>query len=362
MVIFACVVDSIQNSSGLKNMEKIKTVLYGVGALGSRIAKFLLEKEGVDIVGAIDVAEGKVGKDLGEVLGIGKRLGILISDNPDAVFSRVKADITVHATTSFLKQVYPQIARALEHGVNVVSTCEELAYPYAAEPELTRKLHELAKEHGVTVLGTGINPGFVMDTLVITLTGVCQKVERIKVVRMINAATRRVPFQKKIGAGLPINEFRDRMERKVITGHVGLEQSISMIAGALGLELDEIEVDPVEPVVAKTRVESGAFPVEPGLVAGLRQRARGVKGRKEVIILDLRAYVGAEEEYDFITVEGVPSINMKIAPCVHGDLGTVAIIVNSIPRVVKAPPGLVTMKDLPVPSAVLKDMRKCVYE
>lgn len=343
-------------------MEKVKVVLYGIGAIGSRVAKFLLEKEGVEIVGAIDIAENKVGKDLGEILGLDKHLGVVVSNDADAVFSRVKADITVHATTSFLKQVYPQIAKAIEHGVNVISTCEELTYPYLTEPELAQKLDELAKENGVTVLGTGINPGFVMDTLAVTLTGVCQKVERIKVTRIINAAKRRAPFQRKIGAGLSVKEFGDRIERKTITGHVGLEQSISLIASALGWKLDRIEVDPVEPVVTKTPVESEAIRVEPGHVAGVRQCSRGVMDGREVITLDLRAYVGAEEEYDAISIEGVPSLRMKITPCVHGDIGTVAIIVNSIPKVLKTQPGLVTMKDLPIPSAVLKDMRNYIHQ
>jgi 4-hydroxy-tetrahydrodipicolinate reductase len=343
-------------------VEKVKVVLYGIGAIGSRVAKFLLEKEGVEIVGAIDIAENKVGKDLGEILGLDKHLGVVVSNDADAVFSRVKADITVHATTSFLKQVYPQIAKAIEHGVNVISTCEELTYPYLTEPELAQKLDELAKENGVTVLGTGINPGFVMDTLAVTLTGVCQKVERIKVTRIINAAKRRAPFQRKIGAGLSVKEFGDRIERKTITGHVGLEQSISLIASALGWKLDRIEVDPVEPVVTKTPVESEAIRVEPGHVAGVRQCSRGVMDGREVITLDLRAYVGAEEEYDAISIEGVPSLRMKITPCVHGDIGTVAIIVNSIPKVLKTQPGLVTMKDLPIPSAVLKDMRNYIHQ
>jgi len=353
---------NISDVEKVENMEKVKVILYGLGAMGSRIAKFLLEKEGVEIVGAIDVAEDQVGEDLGEVLGLDKQLGIVVSNDSDAVFSRVDADIVVNATTSFLKQVYPQIAKAIVYGVNVVSTCEELAYPYIAERELAQKLDELAKEHGVTVLGTGINPGFIMDTLAITLTGVCQKVERIKVTRIINAAMRRVPFQKKIGAGLSVKEFRDRIERKTITGHVGLEQSISMIASALGWELDEIEVDPVEPVVAKTPVESEAIRVKPCQVAGLRHCSRGMMGGSEVITLDLQAYIGAEEEYDAISIHGVPSLHMKIAPCIHGDFGTVAMIVNSIPKVLKAPQGLVTMKDLSIPSAVLKDMRKFIHQ
>jgi len=326
-------------------MEKLRGVLYGVGAIGSSVAKFLLEKNGVKIVGAIDVAKEKVGKDLGHVLDIGKRLGVTVSDDPDAVLSKVNASIVIHSTTSFLKQVYPQITKIIEHGVNVVSTCEELSYPYATDSELAKKLDESAKKHKATVLGTGINPGFMMDTLVIALTGVCQTVERIKMTRVLDAAKRRVQFQKKIGVGLAIDEFKEKMEKKRITLHVGLEQSISLIASALGWELDEI------------RVESKAIQAKSGQVTGLRQYGRGIKLGKEIITLDLQAYVGAEEEYDFIDIEGVPSIHMKLSPGVHGDLGTVAVIVNSIPKVINAEPGLVTMKDLPVPSATPGDMR-----
>ena len=211
-------------------MEKIRVVLYGIGAIGSRIARFLLEKEGVEIVGAIDIAKDKVGKDLGEVLGIGKRLGVVVSNIPKAVFGKACADIVVHATSSYLGDVYPQIAALVEYGVNVVSTCEELSYPYVSEPELAKKLDALGLKYGVTFLGTGITPGFLMDTLVITLTAVCQKVNRIKVERVMNAATRRVPFQKKIGAGLTVKEFKKKMKENAITGHVGLEQSIGMHA------------------------------------------------------------------------------------------------------------------------------------
>ena len=339
-------------------MENVKIVLYGVGAMGTRIAKLLLKKKGVEIVGAIDVAKEKVGKDLGEILGIDQQLGIKVSNNPDNVFSKANADVVIHSTTSFLKQTYPQIAEAVKHGVNVISTCEELSYPYATEPEIAEKLDELARERSVTVLGTGINPGFLMDTLVITLTSVCQEIEQIKATRIVNAATRRVPFQKKIGAGLTVNEFKERIEKKTITGHVGLTRSIAMIANALKWKLDKIEVDPVEPVIAETQVESEAVKVEPGQVAGLRQCARGIKEGKEVISLDFQACVGAKEEYDAITIKGVPNVQEKITPCIHGDSGTVAIIVNSIPKVMNAAPGLVTMRDLPVPSAALEDMRK----
>jgi len=329
-------------------MEKLRVVLYGVGAIGSRIAKLLLEKNGAEIVGAIDMKKEKVGKDLGEVLGIGKRLGVAVSDDPDTVLSKVNASIVIHSTTSFLKQVYPQITKIVKHGVNVVSTCEELSYPYVTNPELAKKLDESAKKNKVTVLGTGINPGFMMDTLAIALTGVCQTVERIKVTRVLNAAKRRVQLQKKIGVGLTIGEFKEKMEKKSITLHVGLEQSVFLIASALGWKLDE------------TKVESKAIQTKLDKVAGLGQHGRGIKRGKEIITLDLQAYVDPEEEYDAIDIEGVPSIHMKLSPGVHGDLGTVAVIVNSIPKVINAKPGLVTMKDLPVPSATPEDMRTYV--
>jgi len=341
-------------------VRKVKIALYGVGVVGSLIAKFLLEKEGVEIVGAVDIAKDKIGKDLGEILRLGKKLGVIVSDDVEKAFSKVNPDIVVHATSSYLKDTYSQIASIVKHGVNVVSTCEELSYPYVTEPKLAKQLDTLAKKHGATVLGTGINPGFLMDALVITLTAPCQKVERIEVVRVMNAGTRRLPFQRKIGAGLTVEEFKRKIEAKEITGHVGLEQSIAMIADALAWKLDKIIMEKVEPVIAEKPVGSKDIKVSIGKVAGLRQKAKGIMQKKEVIVLDFQAYIGAEEEYDTITISGVPSIRQKIQPCVHGDLGTIAMIVNAIPKVINAPAGLVTMKGLPVPSATAEDMRKYI--
>ncbi|MEM2936984.1 MAG: hypothetical protein QXJ63_00365 [Candidatus Bathyarchaeia archaeon] len=341
-------------------MGEVKVVLYGVGAVGGLIARFLLERQGVKIVGAIDVAEDKVGKDLGDVLGLDRKLRVTVSKDADSLFSRVKADIAIHATASYLKETFPQIAQLIKNRVNVISTCEELAYPYYSEPKLAEKLDALAKNYDVTVLGTGINPGFLMDTLVITLTAVCQKIEKIEAVRVINAAKRRLSFQRKIGAGLTVEEFKQKVANKQVTGHVGLEQSIAMIADALSWKLDEIKTVPVEPVIAKEPVKSNAVRVKAGKVAGLKQTARGFIKDKAVIVLNFQAYIGAREEYDAITIKGVPTIKQKIQPCVPGDAGTVAIVTNSIPKVLNAPAGLFTMKDLPVPSAVLGDLSKKV--
>lgn len=341
-------------------MAEVKAVLYGVGAVGSLIAKALLEKEGLKIVGAVDTAKDKAGKDLGEVLGLNTKLGVMVYSDVEKLFSATKADIATHATSSYLKDTYPQIASLIKHGVNVISTCEELSHPYYSEPKLAKELDALAKKHDVTVLGTGINPGFLMDTLVITLTAVCQKIEKIEAVRVMNAATRRLPFQKKIGAGLTVEKFKQKIKSGQITGHVGLEQSIAMIADALAWKLEKIRAEPVEPVIAHESVESEAIKVDAGKVAGLRQTAKGFMNKKEVIVLDFQAYIGAKEEYDAITITGVPTIRQKIQPCVHGDIGTVAMVVNSIPKVLNAPAGLLTMKDLPVPSAATEEMQKYI--
>ena len=324
---------------------ELKVILYGVGAIGSQIARLLLKKKGLKIVGAIDASPKKIGKDLGEVIGIEKPLGVIVSKEPERLLSSVNIDVAIHATSSFLKDVYPQLIQLIEHRVNVISTCEELSYPYVTDPSLASNLDRLAKKHGVTVLGTGINPGFLMDTLPIALSGVCQEVKRIKVERVIDAAKRRLPFQKKIGAGLTLEEFKQMIEKKRITGHVGLEQSIAMIADALGLELQRIEVEPVKPVLAEKPVESREIRVERGRVAGLMQSAHGLIDGEPFVTLTFKAYIGAEEEYDSIIIEGTPTVNQKIVPCVHGDLATAAVVVNSIPKVINATPGLKTMKD-----------------
>jgi len=341
-------------------MRRVRIVLYGVGVVGGLIAKFLLQKEGVEIVGAIDTDENKVDKDLGEVLNLQKRIGIKVLKDADMVLESTKPDVAVHATSSFLKDTYPQIVTIVRKGVNVVSTCEELSYPYSVDPKLSAELDSLAKKHDVTVLGTGVNPGFLMDTLVITLTAPCQRVDKIEATRVMNAATRRLPFQKKIGAGLAVQEFKKKIDGGAITGHVGLEQSIRMIAEALKWKLERVIVEPAEAVLAEKSTASESIRVRAGDAAGLRQKARGMMNGKEVITLDFHAYIGAEEEYDSVEITGVPNVKEKIQPCVHGDAATIAMVVNMIPRVINAEPGLVTMKDLPVPSAATEDMRKYV--
>jgi 4-hydroxy-tetrahydrodipicolinate reductase len=334
-------------------MEKeIKVVLFGVGPLGVAIAKGMLEKKGMKIVGAVDTAKDLVGKDLGEVLNLGKTLGVTVTDDAKHLLSRVKPKIAIIATKSTVKGIYPELTMCVKAGVNVVSTCEELSYPYHKEPRLSAEIDKLAKKHGVAVLGTGINPGYLMDVLPITLTGPCLRVDSIKVTRMMDSSKRRIPFQKKIGTGLTPEQFEKNIREKVITGHVGLVESIAMIASALGWKLDSIAEFPPEPVIAEKEVTTPYTTVKLGHVAGLRSVAHGTKSGKPVILLEFVANALVEEQYDAISIEGVPSVNQKIIGGVHGDVGTVAVVLNMIPKVLKAAPGLATMKDLPSPSCL----------
>lgn len=349
----------VNTMSGVRYPE-VRVVLVGIGAIGSEIARLLLRKTGVSIVGAVDPAPDKAGRDLGDVIGVSEKLGVMVVKNVDEL--NVDADVAIHATTSFLDKAYPQIVELLEHGFNVISTCEELSYPYIVDEGLAKSLDEFARKHNVTILGTGINPGFIMDTLVIVLTAVCQDIRRINVERVMDAGRRRLQFQKKIGAGLTLEEFRRKISSGEITGHVGLRQSIALIADALRWKLDRIVEEPVKPILADREVASSFIIVKPGSVAGLNQIAYGMYRGEPVITLDFKAYIGASEEYDSIIIEGIPTIREKISPCIHGDIGTAAIVVNSIPKVLNAPPGLKTMKDLQIPSAVLEDMRLYIDE
>ncbi|MDG6990915.1 MAG: dihydrodipicolinate reductase [Nitrososphaerota archaeon] len=334
-------------------MRKLNVVTFGVGVIGSLTAKFILEEKGgvMDLVGAYDIDQKKVGRDLGAVIGLGSSTGVKVSDDLRSVLTK-DVDIAIHTTASYLKAAVPQIESIVARGVDVVSSCEELSYPYVVDKELTSKLDSSAKKHGVTVLGTGINPGFLMDALPIALTAPCKSIEKITVTRRMNAATRRVPFQKKVGAGLTMAEFQKAIEDGKISGHVGLEQSAWMLADAIGWKLDGVEIGEVEAVIAESP-EKGYVDIPAGRVTGVKQSARGTVAGEPLIQLNFMAYVGSKEEYDQVEIEGIPPVNCRISPCIHGDHGTVAMLVNMAPKVVASQAGLRTMKDMQLPSAFL---------
>jgi 4-hydroxy-tetrahydrodipicolinate reductase len=326
----------------------IKVVHFGLGPIGAGIVKQVAARKGFRIVGGVDIDPAKVGRDLGEVAGLGRRLKVKVTDDAKKAVKSGKPDVAVLCTSSSLKQVLPQIETLLKLRVPIVSTTEELSYPTKANMRYARAVHQLARKAKVAVLGTGVNPGFVMDALPIALTGVCERVDAIRVDRIQDARVRRLPFQQKIGTGLT----REQFQRKVDDGsvrHVGLAESVSMIAEAMGWKLDRI-TDEIQPKIATATVASEFLAVDPGYVCGIVQDGVGYRDGAPVITLHMEAYLGAPESYDAIEISGSPAIRSKIAGGVHGDIATASIVVNSLARVLEVPPGLHTMRDMPLPS------------
>lgn len=331
-------------------MKKVRVVQFGCGPIGCSVIRYAWNRLDIEVAGAIDIDTSLVGRDLGEVAGIGGKLGVSISAEADAVLSQTEPDVVFLTTTSSLRAVHAEARECIEAGANVISTCEELAYPYSKEPQISADIDKEARDKGVTVLSTGVNPGFVMDAWPLFMTGICQQVNKMKAVRVQDASPRRAPFQKKIGAGRTLEEFNALVAAGTLK-HVGLPESIAMIASGLGWELDKI-TESIEPVVARSRVETDFVVVEPGQAAGVRQVGRGSRARDELLTLEFEAYVGAPESYDAVYITGTPNLEVVIRGGTPGDIATAAITVNCVHRVMDAPPGLLTMKDLPIVSAL----------
>jgi hypothetical protein len=326
--------------------KRIRAIQYGVGPIGASIARLMREKHAIEICGAIDTDPAKVGRDLGEVVGASDApWGVKISADAKDILDQA-ADVVIHSTSSSLSKVMDQLLACLEAESCVVSTCEELAYPYRTHPELAAKLDAAAKDWGVALVGTGVNPGFVMDKLVVTLAAVSQRIEHAKALRIVDASKRRLPLQKKIGAGMTVEEFRARVAEGVIK-HVGLPESVAMVADSLNLPVDDI-TETIEPMVATDRVQTEFLTVEAGQAAGVHQIARGTGGGKELVYLELQMYVGAKNPADTVELKGHPNISLVIAGGSHGDIATASVVVNSIPVILDAPAGLRTSRDLPI--------------
>lgn len=326
----------------------IRVMFYGLGPIGAAVARQVATRKGFAVAGGIDIDAAKVGRDLGDVIGLGRKLRVKVASDAISEIKRAKPDVVVLCTSSALKTVMPQIAAVLKLRVAIVSTTEELAYPVGPNRRLAKQIDELAKKAKVAVLGTGVNPGFVMDALPIALTGVCERVDSVAIDRVQDARVRRLPFQQKIGSGLTPDQFT----KKVADGsvrHVGLTESVTMIADAFGWKLDKV-TDEIEPKIADRTVESEFLAVDAGYVCGIVQDGVGWKNGKALVRLHMEAYLGAPESYDSVTIEGVPRLQQTIAGGVHGDIATASITVNSIPKILDAKPGLRTMRDMALPS------------
>lgn len=335
----------------MKGDTGLKIIQFGIGPIGSAIVKLLVRKKGFQIVGAIDIDKAKVGRDLGEVAGLQRSLGLKVSDNPTKVFREAKADLVVHSTSSFIPAVKSQLEQITKAKLDIVSTCEELSYPFKKYPKESRALDRLAKKYKTTMLGTGVNPGFLMDTLVLTSSGVCQDIDSIIARRIQDASNRRLPFQKKIGAGLSPDEFNENVATGKF-GHIGLPESAAMVAEKLGWQLKDIQ-QKIEPIIADNEVSSEYITVRPGQVRGLSQVASAIDlNGREVVKFEFQASLRPPEAFDQVVIKGSPPVDLVIRGGVHGDLATAAVVVNMITKVAAANPGLVTMADLPIPSAV----------
>ena len=326
--------------------KKIRVIQYGIGPIGASIVRLMRQKNSLEIVGAIDTDAKKVGRDLGEVVGASDApWGVLVSADAASVLAK-PADVVVHSTSSYLTSVMDQLLACLGAGLCIVSTCEELAYPFRKHPQLSKTLDEAAKEEGVALLGTGVNPGFVMDKLPLTLSAVSQWVDWVSTVRIVDASKRRLPLQKKIGAGMTPDEFRAQVAAGVIKHH-GLPESIAMVADGLGFSLDDIS-ETIEPMIAEEVIKTEFLEVEPGQVAGVHQVGRGTAAGQEKIFMELKMYVGAKNPADTVVLKGDPNLTLTIPGGTHGDVATAAVVVNAIPSILAANAGLRTSRDLPL--------------
>ena len=325
--------------------DKIRVVQYGLGPIGSAVARQVVERPGMELVGGLDIDPAKVGQDVGQVIGLGRTLGLTVAESLSQVLVNTQADVVLHTTSSYFDLFKLQIIEILQAGLDVVSTSEELSFPWLAHPEEAAEIDALAKREGKTVLGTGVNPGFVMDSLPLNVTAICLQVEHIDVTRVINASLRRGPFQAKIGSGMSVEDFKARMAAGRM-GHVGLPESMHMVFHTLGKELVGYE-NSVEPVIAEQLVSTDYFEVQPGQVRGLKQVARGYTDDGEFMTLTFLAALDAGDDGDTIIISGVPNLEVRLKGT-NGDIATVAITVNAVRRVLEASPGLVTMRDLPI--------------
>jgi 4-hydroxy-tetrahydrodipicolinate reductase len=328
-------------------MSKTLTVaLYGAGPIGQRIARMLLDTDGVRLVGAADVSASKSGQDLGTVMGLPKKLRVKIEADPMKLARKVRADVSVVCTSSQIKDLKPLLAALVKKRSNVITTCEQLAFPTPANLASFKELDKMARAKKVSILATGVNPGFAMDALALTLTAPCATVERVTVTRVVDASTRRMSLQRKVGAGLNVHQFR----RAVAEGHVqhvGLAQSAHMIAAGLGWKLDKVE-ESIDAAIAPRDLDTEYLRIPAGATAGIKQHVRGYRGAELAVNLDLQMYVGAESPRDHILIEGNPRIDMTIHGGIAGDVATAALVVNCLPGLLSARAGLITMLDLPL--------------
>lgn len=326
---------------------KIKVAQFGLGPIGLETLKLAATKPWAEIVGGIDIDPAKIGQDLGDLTGEKALRRRLVYGSLEELVACAKPDIIFHTAVSRFRDAFGQIEPMARLGISVVSSCEELLYPRLREPGLAAKLDAICKRSGSRVVGTGVNPGFVMDVLPVCLTGVSREVRAVHVQRVVNASTRRAPLQRKIGSGWPPARFR-RLFKEGRAGHAGLKESLALIAHCLGWKATDI-VETGKPVVADHDIRTRHLEVKKGQTCGLHQRAEAKVGGKVRLTLDLKMYLDAPNPHDAVQIEGEPPLDVIINGGVAGDQATVAALVNAARNLLRAPAGVLLMTDLPVP-------------
>lgn len=320
-------------------LKPIRVIQIGFGSLGIEIFKILRKNKKFKIIGVVDSDKTKIGKDCG-ILTKKTKSGHRIVRKINEIKS--KPDIVIHATTSKIEQAYSQISEIAKKRVSVISTCEELVYPYRKHRKFAEKFDRLAKKYHIVILGVGINPGFLMDSMVLMLSGLCNQIDKISVSRIVNLGKRRRALQNKMCVGKTNSEFK-KIRNKV--GHVGLEESARMIADSLNLKLNFSST--IKPFIAKNTIHSNGIVVKRGRVSGIRQTLVGKTKNLEFLKMKLFMYVGAKE-YDLIDIKGIPPIYLKTKG-VNGDQSTIGLLTNYIPIVLQSKPGLQTVNKLTIP-------------
>lgn len=328
-------------------MKRFKVAQFGLGPIGLESLRLAASQPWMEIVGAVDNDPAKAGRPLTDVAGVPALDGLVVARDLEELFRESQPEVILHTASSSAARSLEQMRPALELGVSVASTCEELIFPALKAPALVPEYTGLCRHTGARVVATGVNPGFVMDVLPICVTAVSRTVERIEVTRVVDAATRRQPLQAKIGSGQAVESFAAKL-REGRAGHAGLRESLALVAHAMGWGLDSL-VEHAEPVVAASRIETKFFQVEAGQVCGIHQRAVGMQGGRERIVLDISMYLGAPNPHDRIVVTGRPPLDVVVQGGVAGDDATVAALINVVPRLMAAPAGLHLATDLPLP-------------
>jgi hypothetical protein len=316
----------------------------GLGDIGQAIARAVLARPELRLVGAVDRLPALAGRKLADVLSA-PAPDLSVAADVAAALRAAKGGVLLHAAGSRLEEVLPTLEAAARAGVSVVSTCEELAWPWLRDEAAAEALDRLCEQHNVAVLGTGVNPGFVLDRLAAVLGQVAGTVRHLRGTRVVDAARRRPALQRKIGAGLTEDAFHEAAERGEV-GHAGLAESAALAATGLGLPVDEVDEELVPLVAQEDGPEGAAVPVRRGQVAGVHQTARVFADEREVVRLELSIAIGAEDPHDELTLDADPPVRLVIPGGIAGDAATVAAVVNAVSAVTELR-GLVTVLDLP---------------